>query len=273
MTEIKKTLAILKVRWPEVVLIIGAGLLIIISSRLLTALRPKSIRTVSLVIPFLSVLFLLIQTLLRCGFLRTVYLECSKRQSLLVLLRTGMRFLWRMFVLHLIYSLPFMLSFLLLSKLVYKYIIPSNTMSPHIVFLFNTLYPVCISLALIKLILLIPALIIVLGCTVFDSFKLFRRYKLSDAKELVLLYFANIAIGLLGSILSHCFWGATCSTAQSQYILRTGFFLVTYFINLMIAVMAVRFVASQNLVFDNHEPSNDLNFEDLQKYTNRNYKE
>jgi hypothetical protein len=168
MTEIKKTLAILKARWPEVVLIIGVSLLTIISSRLIAKLGPKSIRTINLIVPLLSVLFLLIQALLRCGFLRTIYLEYSKRQSPLVLLRTGMHFLWRMFVLFLIYSLPFML---VSSRSVCKYISFGKPTSPHAFFWFSTLYPVFVNLVLIKLILLIPALIIVSGGTSYQTQK------------------------------------------------------------------------------------------------------
>jgi hypothetical protein len=250
MTEVKKTLAILKSRWPEVVLIIVIYFLSMLSSPLITELRPKLIKTLSLVISFLSLLFLLIQTLLRCGFLRTIYLEGPKRQSPFTLLRIGMHFLWRMFVLYLIYILPFFLSLLIFSKSVGKYISSDKVSSSHTIYWFSTLYPVFVNSVLIKLILLIPALIIVLDCAIFDSFGFIRQYKLLNAKELVLLYFVNIAIGLLESIFSFYYWGTTCSTTQSQYTLIFIFSLITSFISLMIAVMAVRFVASQNLVYD-----------------------
>ncbi len=160
-----------------------------------------------------------------------------------------MHFLWRMFALFLIYMLSFMLLFWIFSRLAHRYI---GSGASHAVFWFNVLYPVFVNSILIKLMLLLPALIIVLDCTIFDSFKLFRRYKLSNAKELVFLYFANIAIGLSRSILSFYFLDTTHygTTVLSQYISRTIFFLITSFINLMIAIMAVRFVASQNLVYD-----------------------
>jgi hypothetical protein len=41
----------------------------------------------------------------------------------------------------------------------------------------------------------------------------------------------------------------------------------------MIAVMAVRFVASLDLVYDNKQASGDIDFEDLRKYSNRDLKE
>lgn len=266
MTEIKETLAILKARWPEVALIIGIHLLGILPNTLIAGVGAKSRQTINLTMPFVLLLFMLILTILRCGFTRTIYLEGSKRQSPLVLLRTGVHFLWRMFVLYLIYSLPFMLLFLMFSSLIRRYISPDSLASPHIISWFSALYPVFVSLVLIKLILLIPALIIVLDCEVFDSFRFIKHYKLSKAKELVVLYCVNIAIGLFISIsFLHCrgtSCGTTCCGAitTSQHILRVMYSTVANFIGLITAVMAVRFVASQNLAPDNHEPSENLNF-------------
>lgn len=261
MTEIRKTLAILKARWPEVTIIIGIHILFVRSNILFVKLMPESMRIlyVNYFISYTSLLFLLIQTVLRCGFLRTVYLEGQKRQALVVLLRTGIYFLWRMFVLYVIYALLSMLSITVFSNL-----IPSDAS-----FWFHTLYPILVSLVLIKLIVLIPALIIILDCRVFDSFRFIKRYKLSNAKELIFLYCGNIAIGLLGAILSRYFWGTSCGTTccsvvtTPQYILTTVFSIITYFINLMTAVMAVRFVASHDLD-DDHGTS--LNPESLQGY-------
>ncbi len=260
MTEIKKTLAILKARWLEVAFIIGIPLLAILSRKLLLNAGVKSISIIYSATLFIPLLFSLISILLRLGFLRTVYLEGQKQQTLVVLLRTGIHFFWRMFVLGLIYALPFILLMIVFSKLMSLSVIPW----------LHTLYPILVSLILIKLIVLIPALIIVLDCRVFDSFKFLRRYKLSNAKELIFLYCGNIAIGLFRSILSRYFWGTSCGTTccnittTPQYILTTVFSIITYFISLIIAVMAVRFVASHDLPYDDYGAS--LNSESLQEY-------
>jgi hypothetical protein len=258
MTEIKKTLAILKARWPEVAFIIGFHILATRSNILLIKLIPESMRNLFLInrcMPLPLLLFLLICTLLRCGFLRTVYLEGAKRQSPFVLLRIGTRFLWRMFVLGMIYSIPFIIltiGFLNLPSL------------RDILWLF----PVLVNLVLIKIIVLIPALVIVLDCRAFDSFKFLKRYKLSNAKELIFLYCGNIAIGLLVPILSRYYSGTSrgttcCSiTTIPQYTLTTVFSIVGYFISLIIAVMAVRFVASHDSAYDDYRAS--LNSESLQ---------
>ena len=248
MTEIKKTLAILKARWPEVAFIIGTYLLAILPGKLLLKSGIKSIPTIYLTIILVFLLFLLIGTFLCLGFLRTVYLEGQRRQRLLILLRTGKHFFWRMFALCWIYALPFTLSIIVLSKLIPSHVIPW----------FYTLYSTLVNLILIKLMILIPALIIVLDCGVFDSFKFLRSYKLSNAKELVLLYCGNVAIGSFWSILSRYYCGTSCSTTHcsittsQQYILTTLFSIVSHFIGLMIAVMAVRFVSSHDSTYNDY---------------------
>ncbi len=250
MSEIRKTLAIFKVRWPEVALIIGISILAILSNRLLSIVRSKSIRIIGLIIPFVLLTLSLTRTLLRCGFLRTVYLEGPKRQSPLFLLRIGIHFLWRMIVLSLIYSLPFILPFLIYYSLIYKHARnPQEFTSSHFFWIF-TLYPIFLNLIFIKLILLIPALVFVLDCPALKSFKFLKFCKLSDARELVILYCINIVIGLFFSILSRYCCGTSCGSICCngksnlqilQDILIVISALVINFISLMIAVMAVRF--------------------------------
>jgi len=198
MNEIKKTLQTLKARWPEAALIIIIPLLWKLSPRLVELLQLKSIRTINRIILPVCWLLILIVTLIRCGFLRTLYLEGSKRQSVPALLRIGAHFLWRMFILSLIYSLPLM----------------------------------------------------------------------------VLLYLVNIVIGLL---LPLYYWNRGCGYSccspmtSSQHFLRFAFSTVTQFINLMTAVMAVKFVASANLANDNSSASSDI--ENLQNSQNMDLKE
>jgi len=274
MNEIKKTLQTLKARWPEAALIIIIPLLWKLSPRLVELLQLKSIRTINRIILPVCWLLILIVTLIRCGFLRTLYLEGSKRQSVPALLRIGAHFLWRMFILSLIYSLPLILLSFAFHQLLFRYINLDNPSSSQISFWFNALYPVVVKLVLIKLILLIPALIIVLDCSIIDSFKFTRRYKLLKAKELVLLYLVNIVIGLL---LPLYYWNRGCGYSccspmtSSQHFLRFAFSTVTQFINLMTAVMAVKFVASANLANDNSSASSDI--ENLQNSQNMDLKE
>jgi hypothetical protein len=271
MTEIKKTLAILKSRQFEVALIIGTHFLAILPRKLFSGVGAKSILTIYSVTLFVPLLFSLISTLLCIGFLRTVYLEDTKRQSPFILLRIGIHFLWRMFVLGMIYSLPFILQTIIYSQFIYKYISYSTLTSSHIFLWFNTLCPISLRLVLIKLIVLTPALIIVLDCRVFDSLKFLKQYKLSNAKELVFLYCGNIALGLFKSILLRYCLGTGCSDAAYcdpiiilRYFLATVFSIAGYFIGFMISIMAVRFVASPDSAYGDYGAS--LNSESLQEY-------
>ena len=147
MTEIKKTLAILKARWPEVALIIGIPLLAMLLEKLLLKAGAKSTLTIYSATLFLPLLFSLISILLRLGFLRTLYLEGTKRQSPFILLRIGAHFFWRMFVLGMIYTLLLIPLFLILHNLPNRSINHSDipTLS-HNIFWLNTLYSMLVSL-------------------------------------------------------------------------------------------------------------------------------
>ncbi len=266
-------MAILKARWPEAAFIIGIYILPILSSELLLKIRPISMKITGIIISLVSLLFCVIRGLFRCGFLRTFYTNGQKRQSLPVLLRTGIHFLWRFFVLYLIYALPFMFTLMIFSNLIQRLISPDNTDYPHTHFWYYSLFPVLVNSILIKLIILLPALIIVLDCRVFDSFRFLRRYKLSKSKEIISLYFINIAIVFLVSVISQYYlnfsYGTSyfASTAILRLIFRIISAAVTYFISLMIAVMAVRFVACYTVKYDSSPRP--VDFEDLREYMDR----
>jgi len=236
MTEIKKTLTILKARWPEVAFIIGLYLLLVLTTILPRVKISESIRNFWWLSAIFGLIYSLIVITLRSGFLRTVYLENQKRQSLPVLLRTGIHFLWRMMVLGLLYMIPFMTLTLLSYGLIGRWIWPGYTDLLH------RLLFMAVNVILIKFILLLPALVIVLDCGAFESFKFLRQYKLSNAKELVGLFLFQIALGLLWIFLAKL----AHTTATSYYIFVIIRSIISQFIALMIATTAVRFIASLN---------------------------
>jgi len=243
MAEIKKTLIILKARWPEVILLIGLAVLLPFLSNLLTKLKIDS----SLSSTVLSVGFLLpltvIRTMLRSGFLRTVYLEGQQRQTIAVLLRTGLPFFWRMIGLGLLYLIPLLTLTLLSTRLVGKPTAPGQLV---------------INIILMKFILLLPALVIVLDCRVFESFKFLKKCRLRDAGELIVLFCFKMVFPYLW-MFSRTLYG---TTTTPQPIFRIVTSVTTCFIGLIIAVTAVRFVASQNLVYDEQ-----INPSDSQRFT------
>lgn len=251
MTEIKKTLIILKARWPEVALIIGVSILPVLTNVLP---RVKILRLMwdfgwlyNIIFSLLMLIPLLILIMLRSGFLRTVYLENQKRQSLAVLLRTGIHFLWRMIVLGALYMIPFTTLTLLSSHLVARWASPGGISFLH------RLLPIAFNIILIKFILLIPALVIVLDCRTFASFKFLKQYRLSNAKELVGLFLFKIALGLLWIFLAKLANAAT----TSHYIFMIAYLTISQFVTLMITVTAVRFVAS-GVAYDNSPSTSDL---------------
>lgn len=241
MTEIKKTLTILKARWPEIILIIGLTIFLPFLRKLPTRLKQDSALNL-IVLPTCFLLALMVITIvLRLGFLRTVYLEGQKRQSIPVLLRTGIHFLWRMIVLGALYIIPFLTLTLLSSN--------SITRCGGTNF-FRRLLFMAINVILIKLILLIPALVIVLDCRAFESFKFLKRCRLRDAGQLIALFCFQIALGFFWMFLRTLY-----GTTTPQPIFRIVSSITTCFIGLIIAVTAVRFVASLDLVYDGGQNS------------------
>ena len=106
MTEIKKTLTILKARWPEATLIVGLYALAVISNNLFRAARPDLTKTLFLLCMVFSLALMVATMVLNYGFLRTVHLEGQKVQTPMALLKKGRYFFWRMLGFGLIYVVP-----------------------------------------------------------------------------------------------------------------------------------------------------------------------
>ena len=196
MTETKKTLEILQARWPEVALIIGLSTLVELSYSLFGFAEPDVTK------PFFlpSILFILsltvISIILSYGFLRTIHLEGAREQTPVDLLKTGKHFFWRMVGFGFIYAgLYFVLSMLIFS--ITKYFTSTNTgfiESAKSAPLLHQLCSTATMLILIKILLFVPALIIVLDCRVANSFKLLSKFKLFQSKELVALFCFSIQV-------------------------------------------------------------------------------
>lgn len=248
MNEIKKTLATLKARWPEVAFITSIGILSIIFDKLILTYRNESAPMQSLIDLGYLLLILLILWIITVGFQRTFYLEGDKRQPPTVLLKMGMPFLGRMIR----FGLLWLLVYLPLISLTYsttKLFTSTNTgffetaQSSPLLYQFYFILP---SLILIKPLLLMPAIIIVLDCKVLESFKFLKKCRLFNAKELLILVLISTLFSFLGATLPKLNEALT----TSQFLLIVSSHVLMQFICLMTAVMIVRFVASQNLVYD-----------------------
>jgi hypothetical protein len=248
MTEIKKTLTIFKARWPETILIIGLTILLPFLRKLPTKLNYRSALDLMVLPTFVLVALIVITIVLRLGFVRTVYLEGQKRQPIPVLLWTGLHFLWRMIVLGSLYGIPLVILMLLSIRLLGKGVERGETDIGHNIFLIRRLLVLVAYIILMKFILLIPALILVLDCRAFESFKFLKKCRLRDAKELVALFCFQIALGLFWTFLRTLYGTATIPHLAFRIVSS----ITTCFIGLITAVMAVRFVASLDLVYDKH---------------------
>jgi len=252
-------LAILKARWPEVTLIIGLGVLSAVLSNRFRVVK-SNLSMIGLLLYFgVSLSFMTVHTILNCGFLRTIYLQGKKQQSPIVLLKTGKYFFWRMVG----FALFLMLAYIPLFGIILL-VIKSLTSQYLLIYQLSITLPLLI---LIKPLLLMPALIIVLDCGVFKSWRLLKHCRFLNAKELVALFCLQITLTFLWILLRVPYDAKTIS----QYSLTIVPTAIVHFAYLTVAVMAVRFVASLDLLYDTPPVSPD--FEDLRKYSNRNFKE
>ena len=196
-------------------------------------------------ITLVSLPFIIITFLLIIGFQRTVYLEGRKRQSPLVLLRKGKHFFLPLAALGIIYGLALAcLQIIVLWAI--KHAAPDFMDTRWGTSLLYQLPSTSVSLILMKPVLLIFPLIIVLDCSILQSFKMLGRCRLRNAKELVILFLISLGLPFLWALLP-----SPHGMTISHYFLTAAHIIPGLFIALMLAVMAIRFVASQNLIYDN----------------------
>jgi len=262
MTEIQKTLAILKNRWPEVTLIVGLYTLAELSHSLFGFTEPDVTKTLFLPSIFFILSLAVVSMILYYGFLRTIHLEGPKEQTPMDLLKTGKHFFWRMVGFGFIYvAIYFILTGLIF--FIIKYFTSTNTGFIESAKSAPWLYQLCstaATLVMIKVSLFIPALILVLDCRVFNSFKLLSKFKLFKSKELVALFCLSTVIHLLWLLLKI----PENPETIPQYIITIGTIVTGQVLGLIVTVTAVRFVSSLNLEYDGR--ITDSNSEDLLKY-------
>ena len=242
MNEIKEALEILKARWLEVALIIGISFL---ASLLAGISKVYPLYRSWMGLACLGLL--LIEILFYLGFLRSAFLESDKRQSPLILLQKGMRFFLRFFGLGILYAIVLII---LLGAIfwVLKIALSIEGSLKEVAPIITRLHWFIAHLILIKPYLLIPALVIVLDCGVFESFKYLSQCKLFHARGLLVVYGIQIISPTLWFLLTK---GSELAT-WLQFALGLSYYVIWHLLTLIIFVMAVRFIASLNLAFDNY---------------------
>ncbi|MHC4103397.1 MAG: hypothetical protein ACYSR9_00550 [Planctomycetota bacterium] len=240
MNEIKETLAILKARWLEATLIIG---LMLLPNLLNNIFRIHYDHRILISIAGLGIISLII--IISAGFLRTVYLEQEKRQSLLDLMQIGKHFFLRLLGFSILCGLASMLSFGLFGKFnTYTGLNETFPFSQHIGFTF-------IKLIFAKLIILIPAIIIILDCSLSKGFGLMWKVKLLKARPLLIIYLIQIVV-LPYLLLFFPNFRGTQPAITWSYTVSILYSIMLWFLTLMVQMMAVRFVSS--LGIDCNEP-------------------
>ncbi len=241
MYEIKETIDILIARWLEVSLIIGISFL----ASLLAGIS-KAYPLYRSWMGLACLGLLLIEILIYLGFLRSVFLESDKRQSPTILLQKGMRFFLRFFGLGLLYTIVLVI----LVQAIFWVLKIALSIEGSLKEVEPIIARLCWSIAhliIIRPYLFIPALVIVLDCGVFESFKFLRKCKLFHARGLLVMYGIQIIAPFVWLLLTK---DRELSTLP-QIALGVSYYVIWHLLTLIIFVMAVRFIASLNLVFDN----------------------
>ena len=96
MEETKKSIAILKARYPELSLIVGLNVLTVVSMNMLRGKNDPEDIAGSLPLMFFLSAVAIFSTILNLGFQRSIYLHGPQHQSPMTLLKTGKDFFWRM---------------------------------------------------------------------------------------------------------------------------------------------------------------------------------
>jgi hypothetical protein len=245
MNEIRKTLEILKARWPEVLFIIALDVLTLSINMTRPIILRQTGHLTQILITLMCISLTIIIFMLIIGFQRTVYTEDRRRQPPLVLLREGKRFVLRLLGLGIIYTLALAcLQILVLWAI--RHAAPDFMDTRWGVSLIYQLPSTSVRLILMKPVLLIFPLIIVSDCDIFTSFKMLGRYRLRDARELIILFLISLGLPFLWALLP-----SQHGVTISHYFLTAAHIIPGRVIGLMMAVMAIRFVAAQNLRYDN----------------------
>ena len=242
MNELKDTIEILKARRLEIAFIICISFLASLSLGISDA-YPEYQSWLGLT----SLGLTLVNILIYLGFLRTIYLESDKRFSLTDLIHKGKRFFLRYFVLGLLY----LIFLVVIAQVVFHILKIALSIDGGLREAGPVIARLCwfiTMLILIKPYLLIPALIIVLDCGIFESVKFLKHCKLFQVKVLLLIYGIKIASPIIWLLLTN--YKESELTAFTQTVFSLSFYAMYQVFTLIIFIMAVRFIASQDFVPD-----------------------
>ena len=220
---IQKAIDILKIRWPEAVLIIGlfAGWLMLYGE---IAANAPIVDQTKTELPFLLnfivglgvMLIFIICLTLWLGFLKTSAMAGDQPQQPISLLRIGQPYFWRMFFFVLVYELA--CSFVVSFVIVFIWLFWKGDMSAPIETQIDQMIKfidssprlmevmiLVVYVVLIKPLLFIPTRIIVFENTVIQAFSAMRQYRLGEIERIYIMAavgFAAVIVVMLVSLLA-----------------------------------------------------------------------
>jgi hypothetical protein len=190
--------------------------------------------------------------ILQLGFLRTAFTDGARQQEPKTLLAVGRVYFWKMLRFQVILGLTYQLIAVLGAEL----IIATMYKGVAVASLPVWIAPTCafVGLAVLaKPMLLCPALIIIEGCMVIESFRRLKHFKLSVHSKLVKIFFGFLVMVFVFEIIE----GLTKSDGTGHYIIAALQALIAGAAGLIVSLCAIGFVAGENETDDRGQMTED----------------
>jgi hypothetical protein len=243
---------IIKRRWPEATLVIifHAGL-IAIADRVLTFTAPVENSSgvpdpgylpggLDFALVMGTMAFGIVWQLLYLGFLATSFIDPDQPREPMELIRIGKQFFWRMLRFQLVFGCAYMTIVLFISGFLMKTARADGTMDdvPSWIMAISSFAAIA---ALVKPMLLMPALMIVQDRMVTEAFVSLKNYRILEMPKLLKLFFGCFAVIFLLSFVH----SLTAPKTLIHYAVTCVYGLSTSFLLLVVSLAAVKFVAQR----------------------------
>lgn len=249
MTEI---IEIIKRRWPEVTLVIlfHTGL-IAIFDRVMTIAAPVENSAgvpdpghlpvgLDFILIAGTMALAIVWQLLYLGFLATSFIDPTEPREPMELLKTGKRFFWRMLRFQMVFGSACMIIAFFITGFLFKAAHVDGT-TTDIPLWIPSLSSFAAFVAMIKPLVLIPAIMIVRDKMVSETFMSLGQFRLTQTFELLKLFFGCFAVIFLLSFVH----SLTTPETLKHYAMTCVYGVSSSFLVLLTSMAAVKFVAQR----------------------------
>ena len=241
---------IVKKRFPEVALIVGFQVgLLLLTDQVTSVMLPAQSQTeashmgtlpmgMDFILGLGIMICFIVWQLLFWGFLRTAFASGAAQQEPKTLLVIGRAFFWRMFRFQIVFGI----AYLMITSFVFSLIISAMYKNVPIADLPAWIAPLVSSIGtiiLLKPILLCPAIMIVFGCMVKDSFSKLKNFKPMSDPRLLKLFIAFIVTLFVFSMVETL----TKAGSIGHHLILAIQGIITSTLWLMISLYTIAFVA------------------------------